>query len=124
MQKPSQTQNTTNMLLLLFAGALTSLAAIGALNGGTALTTSAWDSIVTYIQAMLTSTWVLVLAFVVLIIAVWQLAHGGGYRTVGLILGVLAVALIGPGVVRGVATSLGEPASIDQIPPALVQQVK
>ena len=113
MQKPSQTQNTTNMLLLLFAGALTSLAAIGALNGGTALTTSAWDSIVTYIQGMLTSTWVLVLAFVVLIIAVWQLAHGGGYRTVGLILGVLAVALIGPGVVRGVATSLGEPASIE-----------
>lgn len=124
MQKQNTSTNTTPMLLLLFAGALAALASIGALNGGKTLTASSWDSIVTYINGMLTSTWVLVLAFVVLIIAVWQLAHGGGYKTVGLILGVLAVALIGPGVVRGVATSVGDVASIDQVPPALVQQVK
>lgn len=124
MQKQSTSSNTTPMLLLLFAGALAALASIGALNGGTTLTASSWDSIVTYINGMLTSTWVLVLAFVVLIIAVWQLAHGGGYKTVGLILGVLAVALIGPGVVRGVATSVGDAGSIDQVPPALVQQLK
>ena len=31
---------------------------------------------------------------VVLVVAIWQLAHGGGYKTVGLILGVLAIALV------------------------------
>jgi hypothetical protein len=108
----------------LFAGALAALASIGALNGGATLTASSWDSIVTYINGMLTSTWVLVLAFVVLIITVWQLAHGGGYKTIGLILGVLGVALIGPGVVRGVATSVGDAASIEQTPSGFVHKLK
>lgn len=119
--QPESKHPSHTMLYLLFASALASLAAIGALNGGTTLTASAWDSIVTYINGMLTSTWVLVLAFVILIIAVWQLAHGGGYKSIGMILGVLGVALIGPGVVRSVATSVGEPASIVAVPPALVE---
>lgn len=124
MRNQRITASATPILLLLFAGALAALASIGALNGGTTLTASSWDAIVTYINGMLTSTWVLVLAFVVLIIAVWQLAHGGGYKTIGLILGILAVALIGPGVVRGVATSVGDAASIDQPPSAFVQKLK
>jgi hypothetical protein len=48
---------------------------------------------------------VLVLAFIALIAAVWQLAHGRGYGGVGLILGILAIALLGPGLVNSVATS-------------------
>ena len=124
MQKQRSTHSSSTMLLLLFAGALAALASIGALNGGATLTASSWDSIVTYINGMLTSTWVLVLAFVVLIITVWQLAHGGGYKTIGLILGVLGVALIGPGVVRGVATSVGDAASIEQTPSGFVHKLK
>ncbi|OYU42282.1 MAG: hypothetical protein CFE44_24865, partial [Burkholderiales bacterium PBB4] len=76
------------MGVLLMASVIVVLGAFGALNGGTALTTGAWDTTVTYINSLLTSTWLFVLAFMVLVVAVWQLAHGGGYRNIGLILGV------------------------------------
>ncbi len=124
MKQKLNSQKSSSMMFLLFAAVLAGFVSLGALNGGTAVTASTWDSVVTYLQGMLSSTWVLVLAFVVLIIAVWQLAHGGGYRTIGLILGVLAVALIGPGVVRGVATSVGEAAGIDHVPSAFIKQAK
>lgn len=107
---------------LLMASVIVVLGAIGALNGGTALTTGAWDSTVTYINSLLTSTWLFVLAFTVLVVAVWQLAHGGGYRSIGLILGVLAIALVGPGVVRSIATATAAPGSVTSAPAAIVIQ--
>ena len=92
-------------LAVLVAGTVGLMVTLGALNGGTAPTASAWDGLVTYLQSLLTSTWVLVLAFIALIAAVWQLAHGRGYGGVALVLGVLAIALLGPGVLTSVATS-------------------
>ena len=100
----------------LMLSVVTVLGTLAALNGGTALTASSWDSMVTYLQGMLSSTWVLVLAFAALLITVWQLMHGAGYRTAGLILAILGFALIGPGVVRALATATGEPASITAAP--------
>jgi hypothetical protein len=104
------------MTAALMLSVLTVLGTLAALNGGTALTASSWDSMVTYLQGMLSSTWVLVLAFAALLITVWQLMHGAGYRTAGLILAILGFALIGPGVVRALATATGEPASITAAP--------
>jgi len=92
-------------LAMLVVGTVGLLVTIGALNGGTAPTASAWDGLVTYLKTLLTSTWVLMLAFIALIAAVWQLAHGRGYGGVALVLGVLAIALLGPGVLTSVATS-------------------
>lgn len=100
------------------------LGTLAALNGGTALTTSSWDAMVTYLQGMLSSTWVLVLVFVTILITVWQLMHGAGYRTAGLILGILGFALIGPGVVRAMATATGEPASITASPTQQIEYLK
>ena len=104
------------MTAALMLSVLTVLGTLAALNGGTALTASSWDSMVTYLQGMLSSTWVLVLAFAALLVTVWQLMHGAGYRTAGLILAILGFALIGPGVVRALATATGEPASITAAP--------
>lgn len=88
------------------------LMSAGALNGGTALTTGVWDSLSTWMHGLLTSTWVLVLALSALVGAVWQLASGKGFASLGLVLGVLAVALIGPGVITTLSTSTLQPASI------------
>lgn len=93
---------TTGAVLVATLGLLVS---IGALNGGVALTASVWDGLTTTLQGMLTSTWVLALAFVALVVAVWQLAHGRGYTSLAVVLGLLAVALIGPTFVTTMATS-------------------
>jgi hypothetical protein len=91
--------------MVLILGTVGLLVMMAALNGGAAPTASVWDGLVTYLRGLLTSTWVLVLAFIALIAAVWQLAHGRGYGGVALILGILAIALLGPGLVTSVATS-------------------
>jgi len=111
--------NQSNSLHLWMAMILVTLGVvvtIAALNGGTALTTGDWDTVVTYLKGLLKSTWVMVLALVVLVIAVWQLAHGGGYKTVGLVLGVLAVALIGPGVLTALSTTTAAPGTVIAAP--------
>lgn len=92
------------------------LSTIGALNGGTALTASVWDALKTWLQGMLTSTWLLVLTLITLVVCVWRLAHGQGYGMLSVILGILAVALIGPGFVTAAATATGEIASISTLP--------
>lgn len=79
-------------------------ASTGALNGA-ALTTGVWDALVLWFQGMLSSTFVMMLALIALVASVWQLAHGGGYRNLSLVLGILAVALIGPGVLTNIATA-------------------
>ncbi len=118
----SQDFATLQMSATLVLSVLTVLGTLAALNGGTALTASSWDSMVTYLQGMLSSTWVLVLAFAALLVTVWQLMHGAGYRTAGLILAILGFALIGPGVVRALATATGEPASITVAPSQIEYQ--
>ena len=55
------------------------------------------------------------LALIVLLVAVWQLAHGGGYKTVGLVLGVLALALVGPGFLTTISTSMPTVAQVRMI---------
>ncbi|PUE56437.1 hypothetical protein B9Z44_14410 [Limnohabitans curvus] len=118
----SQDVGTLQMSATLVLSVLAVLGTLAALNGGTALTASSWDSMVTYLQGMLSSTWVLVLAFASLLVCVWQLMHGAGYRSAGLILAILGFALIGPGVVRAMATATGEPASITVAPTQIEYQ--
>lgn len=102
------------MLLLFIA---ISLLTVAALNGGTAVSASSWDTVVTYLKTMLTSTWVLVLGLIALVVCVWQLAHGQGYRSASFVLAIMAFALIGPGVVTAMATATGEVGSIEAPPP-------
>ena len=95
----------TSVIYIAMA-AMTLIATIGALNGGTALAAGVWDSLVTVIKNLLSSTFILGLSFIVLLIVVWQLSHGRGYGQAGLILGIFAVALIGPGFVTTMSTTV------------------
>ena len=121
IQQRSIDLKTLESAIYLTLGITTTLFALAALNGGTAVTTGTWDTVVTYLRNMMSSTWVLVLGMMVLLVGVWQLAHGGGYRHAGLVLGVLAMALIGPGVVTAMATATGEAGSVTS-PPSIISQ--
>lgn len=83
------------------------LVSIGALNGGSSLTASVWDAFVTTIQNILGSTFILFLVMLALLVTVWQLAHGAGYRNLTVVLGILVVGLIGPSLGSQVATATG-----------------
>jgi hypothetical protein len=107
-----KSQGSNFAVIGLALGVTGVLMSAGALNGGTALQTGVWDSLSTWMQGLLSSTWVLVLALSALVGAVWQLASGKGFASLGLVLGVLAVALIGPGVITTLSTSTMQPASI------------
>ncbi|HSY26459.1 MAG TPA: hypothetical protein VK832_03065, partial [Burkholderiaceae bacterium] len=100
------------MLVLATVGLLTTMAA---LNGGTALTASVWDGLKTTLISMLSSTWVLALAFIALVAAVWQIAHGRGYSYLAVILGLLSVAIIGPTFVTSVATATRAPVAMHSV---------
>jgi hypothetical protein len=101
--------NWTSPLPWLIAGTVIELVSIGALNGGTALAASAFDGLKTQITTWLSSSLVLALAFVSLFVGVWQLSHGRGYGTLGYVLGILTVALIGPTFVTTVASATRDP---------------
>lgn len=113
MKKILATQPAGNMLsgLMLFAAPVAILLCAAAMNGG-ALTASNWDTMVTQLRGILTSTWVIVLLLIVLIACVWQLAHGGGYKSISFVIGILAVALIGPDFVVDLATAMPDPAQM------------
>ena len=102
IKKPTAAQKqTAAMVLSITALVITA----GALNGGTALTASAWDALQTWVTGMLTSTWTLTIALFGLIAGVWQLIHGKGYGMLGTVVGILGVALVGPGVVATAASA-------------------
>ena len=82
------------------------LATLGVLNGGVAVTAGVWDTLQTTVRGLLTSSWVLALAFIALVSAVWQIAHGRGYGALATVLGLLAVALIGPSIATSIATAI------------------
>lgn len=105
----------TGGLLVAVAAPLAIVGCMAAMNGGTALTTGAFDTVVTTLKGMLSSSWTIMLALIVLLVAVWQLAHGGGYKTVGLVLGVLALALVGPGFLTTISTSMPTVAQVRMI---------
>lgn len=109
------TTNQFKSAALMVGVPLALFACMAAMNGGTALGASAFDSVVTTLKGMLTSSWVMMLAIMVIVVAVWQLAHGGGYKTVGLVLGVLAVALVGPTFLTTVSTSMPTVAQMEKI---------
>lgn len=108
----------------MIAAPLAILGCMAAMNGGVALQASAFDSVVDTLNTLLSSTWVMMLAIIVLVVAVWQLAHGGGYKTVGLVIGVLAVALVGPTFLTTVSTAMPTTAQIQQIEMHKVQMQK
>jgi hypothetical protein len=94
--------------LVAAAAPIAIFSCLAAMNGGTALATGPFDVVVTTLRDILASSWTIMLALVVLVVAIWQLAHGGGYKTVGVILGVLAIALVGPGFLTTISTSMPE----------------
>jgi type IV secretory pathway VirB2 component (pilin) len=120
-QKGRKAMNHSNLTkdikgaALMVGAPLLILGCMAAMNGGTALSASAFDSVVTTLRTMLTSSWLMMLAIIVLVVAVWQLAHGGGYKTVGVVIGVLAVALVGPTFLTTVSTSMPTAAQIQEI---------
>jgi len=114
LQRVTNSHLITALMLILCTVFL--LSTIGALNGGVDLTASVWDALKIWLQSMLTSTWLLVLTLITLVVCVWRLAHGQGYGMLSVILGILAVALIGPGFVTAAATATGEIASISTLP--------
>lgn len=92
--------------LYVLAGGL--IATVGALNGGTALTSSVWDTLATTIKTtFLQSTFLQVLAFIAMVVAVWEITHGKGYGRLAVVLGLSAVALLGPGIFTSVSTTVG-----------------
>lgn len=94
---------------------------MGAMNGGTALAAGPFDVVLTTLTNILSSTWTLMLAVLVLVIAVWQLAHGGGYKTVGVVMGVLALALVGPAFLTTISTAMPDAAQMQVIAKAELQ---
>ncbi|UVW30537.1 hypothetical protein [Massilia sp. H6] len=105
----------TGGALVAVAAPLAIAGCMAAMNGGTALAAGPFDVVVTTLRDILASSWTIMLALVVLVVAIWQLAHGGGYKTVGLILGVLAIALVGPGFLTTISTSMPTAAQIQVI---------
>lgn len=101
-KKPTQAQKQTALMVVGFAALVVTA---GALNGGTALSSSAWDNLKTWVESMLSSSWTLTIALFGLLAGVWQLIHGKGYAMLGTVVGILGVALVGPGVVTTAATA-------------------
>ena len=116
----NQQSSSTNLAATMIITAVVLLATLGALNGGVAVTTGVWDDLVSTLKDLLTSSWVIALAFVALVAAVWQIAHGRGYTTLATILGLLAVALIGPDMSIAISTTTHSPISAQ---PALNSQL-
>ena len=100
-------QRTGTGVLISLACALLLIGA-GLLHGGVALSTSAWDPMITFVKDnILASSLVIFFAFVALIIGIWQATHGQGYGFLKNVLGVLILALIVPTFVVSGATLLG-----------------
>lgn len=112
--KSSNNKTTGANALMLMLAPLAILLSVAAMNGGV-LSASSFDPVVTSLKTMLTSTWVIMLCIVVLVVCVWQLAHGGSYKSAGLIIGVLAIALVGPGFVTSIATAMPSDAQVGQM---------
>ncbi len=89
----------------LIAGAALLLATVGALNGGTALSTSVWDAFVTWEKSLLASSFVEAGALLVVVWGIWQAAHGKGFAFLSLTIGIIAVAVLGPTVITQMATA-------------------
>jgi len=106
--------SSTGITLALLLGTVALLTSAAALNGGTALTASSFDGIVTTIKSMLSSTMVLSFALLALFAAVWQITHGKGYGLLAMVLGVLAVAILGPAIVTSLATATRNPEALIQ----------
>jgi hypothetical protein len=83
---------------------------LAALNGGTALTADAnWDRVGAYLKTnFLKSTFLMVIVFAMLIMGIWQLKTGGRWQILGLIFGVIVLAVIGPDFFTGMATAVGD----------------
>jgi len=105
----------TGDALVAVAAPLAIAGCMAAMNGGTALAAGPFDVVVTTLRDILASSWTIMLALVVLVVAIWQLAHGGGYKTVGVILGVLAIALVGPGFLTTISTSMPDAQQVQLI---------
>lgn len=99
-------QQRAGRLLVAAVSPVAMMACMAAMNSGTSLVTNEFAPVVTWLRDLLASDYTMVMALIVLVAGIWQLAHGGGYKTVAVILGVLAIALVGPGVLTTASTSM------------------
>ena len=87
----------------------------GVLNGGTVPPTSPFSPLKTWLQSsFLGSDWVIMLGLVALIALVWGLAHGKGWGPASIVLGVIAVPIIGPNAIAALATATRDPLPLVQ----------
>lgn len=105
------TNHASKTHTILALSTFTLLLGAASLNGG-ALVASSWDGLVTTVQDMLGSTMILSFAMVALLVSVWQIFHGRGYGALSLVLGVLAVAILGPAIVTGISSSVPDAAAL------------
>ena len=105
LDSPSLFKNFSNIAFAV-AVPLVVIALAGTMNNGTALTSSAFDTVVLWLTDLAHSTFTLMLALIVLVIAGWQIAHGGGYKMLGLVLAVLAIMILGPTFLTTMATAM------------------
>lgn len=109
--------------LALMSVPVLALAAVGAFNGGTAPTTGVWTVIVTTMTSILQSDFAIGLALVGLLAAVWAVSTGKGFGGLMVVIGVLALAYVGPGVLQTMATALPDAVAQAQgIAPAVFQR--
>ena len=94
-----------NLLLVIFATVLIALTA-GAMNGGTALGTSAFDTLITYLKTnWLQSTFIIFLCLFALIATLWQLVHGKGMGNLSTLILILVVGVSGYSIVTTAASA-------------------
>lgn len=89
------------------------LALAGAMNGGTALSESDFDPIVTYMKThLLGSTFVILLAIVVLLVSLWSIATGKGFGHMGGIVAIVVLGVVGVSAIVSMATATADPMTV------------
>lgn len=106
MKNPN-TNHQTNLVVLGAALVVCAFGLAAAVNGS-ALTASTWsDSLITWIKTnFLASTFLILLATVMTVMGVAQMAKGGNYAWLLLGLGLIVVAILAPGWWTTVSTSV------------------
>lgn len=111
-------QHNKRPLFFLVAASAFLVSSIAALNGGTALTASSWDTFVNWENSMLTSSYVQAAALLVLVWGIWNASHGKGFGFLSMTVGIIAIAILGPNVITALATATRPAMAVQHTQPA------
>lgn len=116
MKLSNSPNQSTNLVVVGIVVSLAALALAGAVNGA-ALTSSTWsDSIITWIKTnFLASTFLILLATIMTVMGVAQMAKGGNYAWLLLGLGLIVVAVLAPGWWTTISTTVPTDVQIQTI---------